>query len=145
MKKLFLVLALAMTFAVSAFAAGNITSAEKDESKWSTLSYSVVPILKIMEARDGYVVIYQKNKIGVGSTVIPKTWAKGNTENPRKLKFRKVKKTSDAYMTIVKEDGNFKRVILNVPMSKSNNIWGVVGRGQQLEGLDKENLDDLAL
>jgi len=143
MKKIFMILALALTFTLSVFAAGDITSSEKDESKWTNLSYVNVPVLKILEGREGYVIIYQKNKVGTASTVIPKKWVHGNNESPRKLKFRAVRKTSDSYMTVVKEDGNFKRVILNIPMNKQNRIWGLVNYHKDLEGTDKETLEEL--
>lgn len=123
----------------------NDVSIQKDESKWTDLSYENVPILKILDSRDAYIVIYQKNKIGTGTTVIPKKWANGNPENPRKLKFRKIKHPKESFMTIVKKGGEFKRVILTVPMSKKNSMWGIVDNSVKIEGLDKENMDDLVL
>lgn len=147
MKKLLMILALVTVFAMSAFAAEKDTKTnnEKDESKWTTLSYVNVPILKIMEGKEGYAIIYQKNKYGVGSTVIPKSWAKGNNENPRKLKFRNSKRNNTSYMTIVKDGDEFKRVILTIPMNKSNAIWGVIDYRKSMEGTDKDTLEDLEL
>ena len=46
-------------------------------------------------------------------------------------------------MTIVTKGGEFKRVILTVPMSKNNSMWGLVDYSVPLEGTDKENLDDI--
>lgn len=147
MKKLLMILALVTVFAMSAFAAEKDTKTnnEKDESKWTTLSYVNVPILKIMEGKEGYAIIYQKNKYGVGSTVIPKSWAKGNNENPRKLKFRNSKRNNTSYMTVVKDGDEFKRVILTIPMNKSNAIWGVIDYRKSMEGTDKDTLEDLEL
>ena len=145
MKKI-IALALSTFLIISAvFAAeSNITlTVERDESKWTDLKYENLPILKILEGKDGYVVIYQKNKIGVGQTVIPKSWALGNPENPRKLKFRNTKNPNESFMTIVTKGGEFKRVILTVPMSKNNSMWGLVDYSVPLEGTDKENLDDI--
>lgn len=142
-----MILALVTVFAMSAFAAEKDTKTnnEKDESKWTTLSYVNVPILKIMEGKEGYAIIYQKNKYGVGSTVIPKSWAKGNNENPRKLKFRNSKRNNTSYMTVVKDGDEFKRVILTIPMNKSNAIWGVIDYRKSMEGTDKDTLEDLEL
>ncbi|MCQ2589338.1 MAG: hypothetical protein MJ179_02835 [Treponema sp.] len=119
------------------------TNPERDESKWTDLSYENAPILKILDGKDGYVVIYQKNKIGVGQTVIPKKWANGTPDAPRKLKFRNTKNPQEAFITIVKKGSEFKRVILTIPMSKRNALWGVVDYSVPLEGTDKENLDDV--
>ena len=102
-----------------------------------------VPVLKILEGKDGYVIIYQKNKTGVGNVIIPKNWAHGNPDSPRKLKFRSVKTSLGAYMTVVKNGGDFKRVILSIPMNKSNSIWGMVDSRKNLEGADKDTLEDL--
>lgn len=119
---------------------------ETHEENWTSLSYANIPILKILDSKDGYVVIYQKNKIGVGQTVIPKKWARGTKDAPRKLKIRNLTGGKlKPYMTIIKDNGAFKSVILSVPASKGNMIWGVVGNGKELEGLDKEELEEIAL
>lgn len=147
MKKILLILALASIFAFNAFAAENTkqeSAIERDESKWTNLSYVNVPIVKILEGKDGYVIVYQKNRVGTGSTIIPKAWAKGTPDNPRKLKFRNTKKNNSAYMTVVQKEGEFKRVILTIPMNKNSGMWGVVASGRQLD-VDKEDMSDLAL
>lgn len=131
------------SFSLAAQSTNTVSSPEKTDSKWSSISYVNVPILKIMEGKDGYVIIYQKNKTGIGNVVIPKKWAKGDTKNPRKLKFRKVTNNVNSFMTVVKKDGEFLRVILSVPMSKQVSIWGLADTRQGLEGADKDTLEDL--
>jgi len=143
MKKIVLCLAFITLFTTNIFAQ-NINQ-KKDESKWSNITYVTVPVLKILEARDAYVVIYQKNKIGTASIVVPKNWAKGTADNPRKLKTRLVKHTQDAYMTVVKNNGEFSRVILSFTKSKSNALWGVVDYSKPLDGADKDTLEELEL
>lgn len=146
MKKLLVVLALISVFTMSVFAQdAKSHSYEKDESKWTDLSYKNVPVLKVLDAKEGYLVIYQKDHVGVGTTVIPKAWAKGNVDQPRKLKIRNVDTAIESYMSIVTEGGAFKRVVLNVPKSKNNRIWGVVENGTVLEGVDKATLEELDL
>ena len=152
MKKLILIFALAAIFSFSVFAQENSESGsnsnikiERNEEKWSTLTYVNLPILKILEARDAYVVIYQKNRLGTGSTVIPKSWVHGNKDAPSKLRLRSTKTANGAFMTVVKDNGEFVRVILTAPMSKSNSVWGVVARGTELEGVDKDTLEELEL
>ncbi|MCQ2592727.1 MAG: hypothetical protein MJ188_08070 [Treponema sp.] len=120
----------------------NLTS-EKDESKWSDMTYNNVPILKILEGKDGYVIIYEKNKLGTGTTVIPKAWAKGTPENPRKLKFRNIKNPGDSFLTVVKKNGEFSRVIISTTLSKNNSLWGVVDYSKPLDGANKETLEEL--
>lgn len=147
MKKILLVLALFTVFSGLLFAAENTkdsgTSFEKTEGKWSDISYVNVPILKILEGKNAYSIIYQKNQVGVGSVVIPKAWAKGSTDSPRKLKFRKVRSGYNSFMTVIKDEGEFKRVILSVPMNKSDSIWGVADYRKTMEGEDKETLEEL--
>ena len=46
-------------------------------------------------------------------------------------------------MTVIKDDGEFKRVILSVPMNKSDSIWGVADYRKTMEGEDKETLEEL--
>ena len=147
MKKKLLILALFTVFSGLLFAAENSndsgTSFEKTEGKWSNLSYVNVPILKILEGKNAYSIIYQKNQVGVGSVVIPKEWVKSSPDSPRKLKFRKVRSGYNSFMTVVKDEGEFKRVILSVPMNKSDSIWGVADYRKAMEGEDKETLEEL--
>lgn len=109
------------------------------------MTYFNVPILKILDSRDAYVVIYQKNRMGTGSTVIPKRWIYGNKDNPQKLKLRTTRTANGAYMTVIKDNGEFVRVVLTAPLSKNNPVWGVVARGKEVEGADKDTLEELAL
>ena len=145
MKKLLMVLALLTVFSAVIFADNNSSAnaPERTEGKWTEISYVNVPVLKILEGKDGYVIIYQKNKTGVGNVILPKNWAHGTPDAPRKLKFRQVKTSLGAYMTVVKDSGEFKRVILSIPMNKSNSIWGMVDSRKNLEGADKDTLEDL--
>lgn len=146
MKKFLMILAIASLFAGFLFAEGeNKTKNEKNEKKWTSMSYVNVPVVKILEAKEGYVVIYEKNKTGIGNTVIPKKWIKGSEKEPRKLKFRNVRTVNGAYMTVIKDEGNFKRVILSIPMNKSSGLWGVVDNGKNIEGTDKDTLEELEL
>lgn len=142
-----MILAVFSVLAVSVFAdnGNKATGPEKTDGKWTEISYVNVPILKILEGRDGYAVIYQKNRAGVGSVVIPKSWANGNPEKPRKLKFRAVNTALGSYMTIVKNKGEFQRVILSLPVSKQNSIWGLIDYRKKMEGLEKDTLEDLEL
>ena len=144
MKKIFMILAVLSVFTLSVFADASSTNGqERNEAKWTDMSYVNVPILKILEGKDGYAIVYQKNKHGVGNVVIPKKWAHGTTETPRKLKFRAVRTSLGAYMTIVKDGGEFKRVILSIPMDKNNSIWGLADYRKSMEGADKDTLEDL--
>ncbi len=144
MKKLLILIALLSVFATSAFAYDNPDANSRDESRWTTMTYTNIPILKILESSNGYAIIYQKNKIGSGTTVIPKAWAKGSVDNPRKMKIRVIDSTLKPFMTIVSDGGEFKRVILNVPKSKSNSVWGVVPNSKPLD-VDKTDLSDVKL
>lgn len=145
MKKFLIVIALVSMFATSMFAAETLPAQSKDESKWTDFTYVNVPILKVYEAKNGYVVIYQKNKVGASQVTIPKAWAKGSIENPSKLKFRKVRRADDCYMSIQKKNGEFLRVVLTLPMNKANSVWGVVKGMNQLDGCDKDTLEEIEL
>lgn len=119
---------------------------ESNPENWTTMSYVNIPILKILDSKDGYVVIYQKNKYGVGQTVIPKKWAKGTAEEPRKLKIRNITGGKiKPFMTVVKDDGNFNKVILTVPQNKRDAFWGIVERGKSIDGIDKDSLEEIQL
>lgn len=138
-----LLVAAALTAQLFAVPAG---ANERNEENWSSMTYVNVPIYKVFDSRDGYIVIYEKNKIGVGQTVIPKKWANGSPDSPRKLKMRglpggKLK----SYMTVIKKDGEFHRVILTLPINRQDSVWAVADYRKEIEGTDKDTLEDLDL
>lgn len=143
MKKLLMVLALLSLCTVNVIAQSNAVHIS-DEKK-SEFSYVNLPIVKVYEGKDAYVVLYQKNKVGIGKTTIPKKWVKGNPESPKKLKFRNTKVADNAYMCVVYKNGEFKRVVLTLPMSKQNSIWGVADYHKEIEGSDKDTMEELDL
>lgn len=145
MKKFVLALLLAATMAVSASAV-SVAYNETSPDNWSTMTYTQVPVYKVLDSREAYVVIYAKNRIGVGKVIIPKKWGAFNGNETRKLKVRNLQRGKvKAFMSIVKKDGEFHHVILSLPVNKSDTTWGILPHGVQLEGLDKETLEEIEL
>ena len=146
MKKIFAIAILLCIFATAvAFAENQDLSHPKDESKWSDMTYQTAPVLKILESKDCYVVIYQKKYAGTATTVIPKEWNAYKKGQSRKLKFRNIKNPNEAYLSVIKKGGEFQYVILNAPMKKNNNLWGVLGMDANVDGADKETMEELDL
>lgn len=145
MKKLILSLLIAITAIVS-ISAKPVAYNESSEDNWSSISYTNVPILKILDSREAYVVIFQKNKIGVGQTVIPKKWSRGDVDNPRKLKIRSLGHGKlKSFLTVVKKDGEFHHVVLTVPTNRQDAVWGVISYKNSVPDTDKETLEELDL
>lgn len=144
MKKIFLLTILFSLFTcTAAFAENQDLSHPRTEGKWSDITYQTAPVLKVLEAKEYYVVIYQKKYAGTAVTVIPKEWNNFKKDNPRKLKFRNIKNPNDSFITVVKKGGEFQKVILSIPMKKNNNLWGVVTSDKHYDGADKDTLEEL--
>lgn len=119
---------------------------ESHEENWSDITYIYIPVTKVLDSTDGYVVIYQKNKSGMGKFTIPKRWTRGNNENPRKLKVRELPGGKmRPYVSIIQKAGEFKKIILTVPKSRKDPSWGVVAAGKTLDDLDKETLEAIEM
>ena len=145
MKKIFIIALLASIFTCAVFAENQDLSHPKDESKWSDMTYVTAPVMKILESKDCYVVIYQKKYAGTATVTIPKTWNSFKKDTPRKLKFRNIKDPGASFITVVKKNDEFYRVIISCPMKKNNNLWGVIANNYVVEGADKETLEELDL
>lgn len=145
MKKIILAILIAITTVCSAIAVPADRNVRNEEN-WSSISYVNVPVYKVLDSKDAYIVIYAKNKVGVGQTVIPKKWAKYVPGEARKLKIRKLQNGKlKSFMTIVKKDGEFQKVLLTIPMDMRNSVWGVADSRKSIEGADKETLEELEL
>ena len=143
MKKIFIIALLASIFTCAVFAENQDLSHPKDESKWSDMTYVTAPVMKILESKDCYVVIYQKKYAGTATVTIPKSWNNFKKDTPRKLKFRSIKNPNQSFITVVKKGGEFHRVILSCPMQKNNSLWGIIANNLVVEGADKETLEEL--
>ena len=118
------IVAIAFVFAVSLAAVFAVPTKfnETKPENWSDMTYANVPIYKILDSKDGYVVIYGKSKLKLVKLY-------GGILKP--------------FMTVVKKGGEFHHVELTIPMDKNDPIWGVVESGKQIDGLDKEVLEEL--
>ena len=143
MKKIFLIALLISIFTCAVFAENQDLAIEKDESKWSDMTYTTAPVMKILESKECYVVIYQKKYAGTATVTIPKAWNNYKKDTPRKLKFRNIKNPGASFITVVKKNDEFHHVILSCPMKKNNNLWGVIANNLNVEGADKETLEEL--
>ena len=142
------IVAIAFVFAVSLAAVFSVPTKfnETKPENWSDMTYANVPIYKILDSKDGYVVIYGKNKIGTGTTVIPKKWVRSTKESPCKLKLVKLYGgILKPFMTVVKKGGEFHHVVLTIPMNKNDPVWGILENGADAGNADKEVLEELEM
>lgn len=119
---------------------------ETKPENWSEMTYVNLPIYKILDSTDSYVVIYGKNHAGTGSTVIPKKWVRSSKDTPSKLKLTKLYRgTLKSFMTVVKKGGEFHHVVLTIPMNKNDPVWGILENGADAGNADKEVLEELEM
>lgn len=131
------------TFGSLAFAVPTSAN-DTNEQNWSNLNYVDLPIVKVLDSKDAFVVYYQKKKAGNGVTVVPKKWILGNKDTPRKLKLRFMGKGKlRPLFTVIKKDGSFFRAVLSLPKNKADPVWGVVPQGTPVNGSDKDSLEEL--
>lgn len=89
-----------------------------------SFSYVNVPVLKVMEQRDNYVVYYRKFGTKIGCISIPREWFRQGQAN-RKGFVKPLAKNVEPYLTLFFEEGEFVRLNLNVPNNKMDKVWGV--------------------
>ena len=140
MKKLFILSAL--------LCAGFLFSAsakEKADYKYeyqeSTVTYHNVQIYKILDHKDAFIVMYAKGHQDVGTVTLPKKWYSSASRVDTKLSFRALPKGMAPYMTVINREGSFERVLLTIPVSRANPVWGVADNGVKVEDADKDTLE----
>lgn len=122
-KKLFITLALIFCCTFSIFAQKAFTQSSK--------SYVNVPILKVYEHREAYVVAYVNNNNKIQYVSVPKVWFKQGTPE-KKAEVRALQKNLSPYMTICFDDGEFYFIYISMPVSKLDTAWGVMPSGQSI-------------
>ena len=123
MKKRFLILALILCCTFSIFA--------QKAFEQSSRSYVNVPVLKVFEHKDAYVVCYVNNNNELQYVSVPKIWFKQGTPD-RKAEVRALQNKLGPYMTICFDDGEFYFLYLSMPVSKLDSAWGVIPSGRSI-------------
>ena len=142
MKKILIALFAALALTGAAFAQNS--SSESTKQIWdhgnnvSKMGYRNFKLLRVLDHKEAYVCIYEKSPLGVGSAVIPKKWFK---EVPKKLEIRNQPGKIFPYMSIWYENDEFSKVVLTVPASRRDTLWGVLPTYVKLEGTDAETLE----
>lgn len=136
MKRLSLILLLLITVLSSSFAQDSII---KDEYK-TDLTYVNLPIYRIYDQRQAYIVMYQKNGNEIGQTILPKVWFKKNTEEPRKGIVRTLPKLLTPYLTVMYKGGEFYRVLINAPLSRNHSVWSVINKEINEDSINTETI-----
>ena len=96
----------------------------------SSISYRNARIYKILDSKDAYIVLYEKGSTQVGTTIIPKSWAK---DQPRALLFRNKPAELDPYMTVMYQNGEFYKIWITVSPNRLNSVWGVANSGTKVD------------
>lgn len=109
----------------------------KYEFKESEMSYRQVQVYKVLDQKDSYIVMHQKGHREVGNVVLPKKWYK---EKPAKLRFRPLQKGMNPYMTVFYRSGKFDYVLLTVPTSRMDPVWGIADAGVEVDA-NKDEID----
>jgi hypothetical protein len=103
----------------------------------SNMSYRNVTVYKVLDQKDAYIVMYAKGHREVGNIAIPKRWYK---EKPRKLAFRSLSTGMSPYMTVFYRGGEFDQVVLTMPVSRADPVWGVADSNVQVDA-SKDTFD----
>mgnify|MGYP006916023068 CR=1 FL=1 len=131
MKKLLLALIVAASIVLPALAQEAAKPIWDKGDNVSNLTYRNVQVYKVYDQLDSYIVLYEKQSTEIGQLVIPKKWASGNVD--RKLVFHQKVKNVGSYMSVFYKDGEFYKVILNVPLDKRDAVWSVAPNGMQVD------------
>ena len=89
-----------------------------------TTSYVNVPILKIYDHPEYYIITYRKNGLDLGQTSVPKEWFRQGSPE-RKGKFRSIIGNVNPYITLWFSNGEFFSIYVNVSSNRADNVWGV--------------------
>lgn len=107
----------------------------------SEVSYHNVIVYKVLDQKEAYIVLYAKGHRDVGTVTIPKKWYSSAVNSEAKLSFRSLPKGMTPYMTVISRNDSFERVIMTLPSSRADSVWGVADSSYQVDDADKDTLE----
>lgn len=134
MKKFVLAALFALCMVLPTFA----TASWKHGDNESIYSYESATIYRVLEGRDAYIVKYAKAGLAIGQCVVPKQWLK---DRPCQLQIRFLPRQLTPYITVIKKEGQFYKVVLNMPEDKANSVWGILSRTSKLSAEGVTSVD----
>ena len=94
----------------------------------SNMTYLTVPVYKVLESPEAFIVLYGKYGAKIGTVCIPKEWSKPKQGEVRKLLIRNLPSKLNPYLCVFYQDGKFFRALLTVPTDKRHTVWGTTPR-----------------
>ncbi|MBQ0051754.1 MAG: hypothetical protein KBT11_06795 [Treponema sp.] len=105
------------------------------------ITYHNVIVYKILDHKDAYIVTYAKGHRDAATVTVPKKWYSSSANVNSKLSFRPLPKNMDPYMTVIRRGEGFERVILTLPVSRADSVWGVADSSYVVNDADKDSLE----
>lgn len=113
----------------------------QQETEEQDLFYINVPIVRVYDHIDAYVVHYLKGNMSVGQVFVPKVWF--NTQETNKSRLRPLAKGVEPYMTVIYEAGTFQKVYINMPINRRHSSWKILSRN--IDVASKMNTETLEI
>ena len=113
----------------------------QQEAEEQDLFYINVPIVRVYDHIDAYVVHYLKGNMSVGQVFVPKVWF--NTQETNKSRLRPLAKGVEPYMTVIYEAGTFQKVYINMPINRRHSSWKILSRN--IDVASKMNTETLEI
>lgn len=113
----------------------------QEEENEADLFYINVPIIRVYDHIDAYVVHYQKGNMDVGQVFVPKQWF--NTREANKSRLRPLAKGLEPYMTVVYDSGTFQKVYINMPVNRRHSSWKILSHN--IDVASKMNTETLEI
>jgi len=133
MKKIVMIFLLAVVVLFPFFA-------QKTSETEGAFTYFNVQVLKVLEHKDAYLVLYNKTGTKMGQVALPKEWFKYNSSNHSRL--RPLPQGMQPYLTVIYKDNAFYKVYLNMPTDRTNAVWSVLSPNIDISSrINKETLE----
>jgi len=133
MKKIIMILVLVVLVSLPFFA-------QNAEDGRGEFTYFNVQVLRVLEHKDAYLVLYNKTGTKMGQAALPKEWFKYNSANHSRV--RPLPVGVHPYMTVIYKDNAFYKVYLNMPTDRTHSAWSVLSPNIDISSkINKETLE----
>lgn len=111
MKKAILLAAVFLVCAVLLFGAEGVDN---------SVVYRNIKVYKVYEHPEAYIIMYYTNSMDLGQVTVPTDWFKSGSG---KGVLNTYQTSVTPYMTLQYTDGAFTKIVLNMPLNKTDLAW----------------------
>lgn len=106
------------------------------EGSDNSVVYRNIKVYKVYAHPDAYIIMYYTNSMDLGQVTVPTEWFKSGSG---KGVLNSYQTSVTPYMTLQYKDGAFTKIVLNMPLLRTDMVWETMNQTDNIEAAKQKD------